>query len=49
MNKILVSGKIDIMCFDKTGTLTKENIEVYGFCRKENLILPITSQEVTID
>jgi cation-transporting ATPase 13A2 len=29
-NKIIISGKINLMCFDKTGTLTEDHLEIYG-------------------
>jgi len=29
-NRVIVAGKITIMCFDKTGTLTEDGLDLYG-------------------
>ncbi|KAI8804374.1 hypothetical protein BJ742DRAFT_825014 [Cladochytrium replicatum] len=29
--RVIVCGKVDVMCFDKTGTLTQEGLDVLGF------------------
>lgn len=28
--KIIVSGRVNVMCFDKTGTLTEDSLDLYG-------------------
>jgi len=28
--KILISGRVKVMCFDKTGTLTRDNLDLFG-------------------
>ncbi|OLL26120.1 putative cation-transporting ATPase [Neolecta irregularis DAH-3] len=35
-NRIIVAGKVDIVCFDKTGTLTEEGLDILGVHPIEN-------------